>query len=34
LFKTFPGLIDVVFGDARVQRKLNSAARAERAQRA
>jgi NAD(P)-dependent dehydrogenase (short-subunit alcohol dehydrogenase family) len=34
LIKTFPGLTDLVFGDARVQRKLNRAARAERAQRA
>jgi hypothetical protein len=34
LIKTFPGLTDLVFGDARVQRRLNRAARTERAQRA
>ncbi len=33
LIKAFPGLTDVVFGDARVQRRLNRDARAERAQR-
>lgn len=32
LFKTFPGLTDLVFGDARVQRRLNRDARAARAQ--
>jgi NAD(P)-dependent dehydrogenase (short-subunit alcohol dehydrogenase family) len=32
LFNTFPGLADVVFGDARVQRRLNRDARATRAQ--
>jgi len=34
LIKTFPGLTDVVFGDARVQQRLNRAARAARAQQA
>ena len=32
LVKTFPGLTDLVFGDARVQRRLNRDARAARAQ--
>jgi NAD(P)-dependent dehydrogenase (short-subunit alcohol dehydrogenase family) len=30
LARTFPGLIDVVFGDARIQRRLNRDARADR----
>lgn len=34
LINTFPGLTDLVFGDARVQQRLNRDARAERAQRA
>jgi hypothetical protein len=34
LIKVFPGLTDLVFGDARVQRRLNRDARAARAQRA
>lgn len=34
LIKAFPGLTDVVFGDARVQRRLNRDARAARAERA
>ena len=31
LMKTFPGLADLVFGDARIQQRLNRDARAERA---
>ncbi len=34
LAKLFPGLVDRVFGDARIQRRLNRDARAERAERA
>jgi len=34
LAKLFPGLVDRVFGDARIQQRLNRDARAERAERA
>jgi NAD(P)-dependent dehydrogenase (short-subunit alcohol dehydrogenase family) len=34
LARAFPGLVDVVFGDARIQRRLNRDARAERATKA
>jgi NAD(P)-dependent dehydrogenase (short-subunit alcohol dehydrogenase family) len=34
LARVFPGLVDIVFGDARIQRRLNRDARAEREARA